>query len=299
MRWDSDALWKKAQVYMDRANQFHDDGTDFPLWSALALELLARSALTKIHPALNADPREDINLLYACGFPITSQPKSLPLHAVFLRLEKTVAGFGSVQRELCDYISLLRNDELHSAGLPFENLKESSWLPRYYEVCHVLCAHLGKSLSDLLGPEVAASAERLIAALDRRLQKSVKDRIAAHAKVFNQKSQQDRQKLQTDAEIRARHLPNGSKPHACPACNNSGALGGELIKEMKPVYEDEVLLIDQEFLAANFRCFACDLQLHNPEELAHSGIEPRFSGQRITDLHELFEPEEPDPYMNM
>jgi len=290
---------EKARIYADRANQFRHESTDFPLWSALALELLARAALTKIHPVLNADPREDANLLYACGYAVTEQPKSLALHAVFLRLEKTVPGFGKVQRELCDYISILRNDELHGGSLPFEKLKESAWLPRYYEVCKVLCTYLGKSLSDLLGPDVSHAADKLISALTKGLKKGVKDRISAHTKVFQSKDAPEKRRSVAQAARMARFLPNGSTKYACPACDSLGVLRGELIKELRPSYEDEQIIVDQEFLATEFKCSVCELNLRNPEEIAHAGIEPRFTGRRVTDLHELFEPEEPDPYMNM
>lgn len=299
MKWSTDAFWLKAKAYADRANEFSQDRSDFPLWSALALELLARAALTKIHPALNADPRDDVNLLYACGFQITEQPRSLPAHSVFLRLEKTVAGFGKVQRELCDYLALLRNDELHSADLPFESLKESKWLPRYYETCNVLCAHMGKSLEDFLGTDVATAAEKLIRALSKELESAVKSRIAAHAKGFQEKPEPERAKLRDGAQAHSQVLAYTHASQLCPACGSKGLLRGELIKELKPLYEDEALLIDQELLAVEFRCPACELVLHSPEEIAHTAIEPRFRKRRETDLHELFEADYGDEYMNM
>jgi hypothetical protein len=299
MKWDSDELWKKARLYMEKANQCRHDSTDFPLWSALALELLARAALTKIHPVLNADAREDVNVLYGCGVAVTEQPKSLPVHSVFLRLEKTVKGFGKVQRELCDYISILRNDELHSAGLPFEKLKESVWLPRYYDVCKVLCEHLCRPMEELLGDDVAKSASLIIKSLAKKALKSVKVRISAHEKVFKAKDDKERRKLRDDAENRTRFRKHGTKRHDCPACGSHGLLRGELIKELQPFYEEEHLYVDEELLAVEFKCPACELHLANPEEIAYSSIEPRFRDTRITDLHEMFEAEEEDPYMNM
>lgn len=301
MKWDSEALWRKAVLYIDRANQYKHKSTEFPFWSALALELLARAALTKTHPALNADPRDDLNLLYAFGFIRTEQPKSLAIHAVFLRLEKTVLGFGKVQRELCDYLTFLRNEELHSADLPFETLKESKWLPRYYETCQVLCGYLEKELDDLLGTEVAESARKLIGTLDKNLESIVKTKIAAHTNVFQAKSAGAQKAALEAAQRITLNNPWGpnATTHNCPACGAPGLLRGELIKEFKPIYEYESLLIDREFLAVQFSCPACDLDLKNHEEIAHSPIEPRFTRRRHTDLHELLEPEEPDPYMNM
>jgi hypothetical protein len=104
--WDSQGLWLKSKYFVDKANSFDHQSPEFPFWSSLALECLARAALTKIHPALNADPREDVNILYGFGFGLTAQPRSLPAHSVFIRLEKLVSAFGRTHRELCDFMAL-------------------------------------------------------------------------------------------------------------------------------------------------------------------------------------------------
>src|SRR5205814_1696322 len=108
-----------------------------------------------IHPVLNADPEHDgVHLLYAFGCELKGQPKSLPIHAVFLRLEKILPeSFSKPRREFCDYFSNLRNQELHTSELPFESLSEQKWLPRFYDVCAVLCKQLGKSLPELFDAE--------------------------------------------------------------------------------------------------------------------------------------------------
>jgi hypothetical protein len=163
----------------------------------------------------------------------------------------------------------------------------------------VLCGHLGKSLAELLGPEVSTSADKLIAALSKELESNVKSRIAAHAKVFLEKAASEQTKLKNEAQARSKILPHTHMSQPCPACDSIGVLRGDLIKELKPIYEDETLLIDQEFLAIEFRCTACDLVLHSPDEIAHTVIEPRFRKRRQTDLHELFEPDYGPEYENM
>jgi hypothetical protein len=56
--WDSGKLWLKAKMFIDTANEFDNESAEFAFFSSLSLECLARSALTCIHPVLNADPRE-------------------------------------------------------------------------------------------------------------------------------------------------------------------------------------------------------------------------------------------------
>jgi hypothetical protein len=297
--WDSEQMWLKAKTYIDRANDLEHSNPHFPLWSALALELLARSALTQKHPVLNADPRSDINILYACGFDVAGQPRSLPIHSVYIRLEKIMPGFGKAQRELCDFLGLLRNQELHTAELPFDNLKESKWLPRFYEVCKVLCESVGKPLRDFLGDEVGRAADQLIDALEKGTHGGVKDKISEHERLFSAKPVEEREQLQVDARAAAMRLPLGKIRERCPACGTDGIVTGTLIKELPPVYSDDRLWIDQEYIATEFDCLACDLKLRNVEELTAANLEPRFSATTETSLHDLYEPDFVSEYDNM
>src|SRR4051794_2172325 len=93
MMWDPEQYWLKARVYARRSLDDGKGDWERAFWSALALEFLARCALTSIHPALNADPRDETNLFYAFGYDIKGQPRSLPVHAVLGRLEKLVEEF--------------------------------------------------------------------------------------------------------------------------------------------------------------------------------------------------------------
>lgn len=300
-QWDTNGFWLKAKAYTERANTFGHSKSDFIFWSSLALELLARAALTHVHPALNADPQQDTNLLYAFGFEVSAQPRSLPAHSVYARLEKIVKGFEKPQRELCDFIGLLRNQELHTAELPFDDLKASKWLPRYYEVVTILCNWMGKRLSDLLGAAPAEHAEKIIATLNKEKESAVKSKIAAHAKVFAAKAPPDQDKLRANAALRMLLLDAGNTKENCPACGSMGRLQGELIRSLKPEFEEETaeLLIEEVFLADSFSCPACDLTLDNIEEIHLAGLEPTFKQTRSTDLHELFQPEHEHDYMNM
>lgn len=297
--WDSKGLWLKSKQFIDKANSCDHSSGEFPFWSALALECLARSALTKVHPALNADPRDDVNLLYAFGYPVVGQPRSLPAHSVYIRLEKIVKGFGKTQRELCDFMAILRNQHLHSSDLPYDNLKISKWLPRYYEVAKVLNEFIGKSLNDYLGPEVTVSATKHIETLSEAIKSTVKSRISDYKKKFNAKSPQERARLKGEASIAVKRLPLRAVACDCPACEGKGILKGELIKELEPVYKNEELLVDQIYLASEFRCLACELALKGLEEIAHADIEPQFTETTSTSLHDLYEPEHYFEYNNM
>ena len=297
--WDSEKLWLKAKLFIDRANEFDQASSEFAFWSALSLECLARSALTHVHPVLNADPREDLNLLYAFGFELTSKPRSLPAHAVYIRLEKVVEEFGKQHRECCDFVALLRNAYLHTSQLPYENLATSKWLPRYYDTVNVLNSFVRKEMSDFLGPEVAGSATELILALNEERLGAVKSKIAAHAKVFEEKSEEDRAKLLQAEEILAPTLKLGEVVRSCPSCGGSGILSGDKVKEFPEKYQDEELTVDVQYLATHFRCASCGLVLKGVEEIVHAGLSTHFLGSTSTSLHDLYEPEYYQEYDNM
>jgi hypothetical protein len=298
--WDSSGLWAKAKHFTDLASEHGHSSADFALFSALGLECLARAALTKVHPALNADPREDVNLLYGFGFNVTAKPRALPAHSVYLRLEKIIEEFQKSHRELCEFLSLQRNAHLHSADLPFENLSPSKWLPRYYDTVAVLNTYLGKSLKDFVGIEAASAALELVKSLNEEIMKSVKDKISAHQKVWHAKSEADQKALSQTAEsATAIYLGWGNVVRPCPVCGSNGTLSGTEIKEFPEKYEDEELTVDVQFIASGFKCVACGFQLKGAEEIAHSSLDTHFIATRSTSLHELYQPEHYREYDNM
>ncbi|GGY11266.1 hypothetical protein GCM10007160_42850 [Litchfieldella qijiaojingensis] len=297
--WDSEGLWAKGKHFTDIAGENEQSSVEFALFSALGLECLARAALTKVHPALNADPREDVNVLYGFGFNVTAKPKSLPAHSVYLRLEKIIDDFQRTHRELCEFMALQRNAHLHSADLPFDNLSPVKWLPRYYDTVSILNEFLGKTLEDFVGVEAATAATELIKSLDEQVMKNVRTKSAAHAKVWEEKSSQEQAALVQAALSATVHLGWGEVMRECPVCGSNGTLSGSQVKEFQEKYEDEELLVDVQFLASDFKCSACGLHLKGTEEIAHTTLDTHFIETRSTSLHELYEPEHFLEYDNM
>jgi hypothetical protein len=297
--WDSTGLWAKAKHFSDIANENGQSSANFALYCSLSLECLARSALTQIHPALNADPREDSNVLYAFGFELTAKPRSLPAHSVYIRVEKIVDGFQKQHRELCEFLALLRNAHLHTAELPFENLAPNKWLPRYYDTIKVLNEQLGRTLEEFVGTEAASEAEELIESLNEEVLKSVKNRCAAHAAVWADKGQEERAKLEQEAKSAANLHGWGQITCPCPACGCDGVLTGTKVKEFPERYEDEELLMDVEFLASEYKCVACGLSLKGAQQIAHTQLDMHFTDTQATSLRALYEPEHYLEYDNM
>lgn len=297
--WDSNGLWAKAKYFTDIANTSDQSSVSFALYCSLGLECLARAALTKIHPALNADPREDVNLLYGFGFELTAKPRSLPAHSVYIRVEKVVDAFHKPHREVCEFLALLRNAHLHSADLPFANLAPNKWLPRYYDTVTVLNEHLGRTIEEFVGVEGASEAEELVKSLNADVLKSVKSRCAAHANVWAGKDQDEQAALAQAAKSATSRVEWGQVVRPCPACGCDGALTGTKVKELPERYEDEELLMDVQFLASEYKCVACGLNLKGAQQIAHTPLDMHFTDTQSTSLHDLYEPEHYLEYDNM
>jgi hypothetical protein len=297
--WDSDQLWLKAKLFADQANEHDQGSSEFAFNSSLALECLARAALTHVHPALNADPRDDKNLLYGFGIDVKGTPRSLPAHSVYIRLEKIVDGFGRPQRELCDFVALQRNAYLHTADLPYDNLSPKKWLPRYYETVNVLAEFLGQTLDAFVGQETAVAARGLIASLNEATIKAAKSKISACKQVWEMKGEEEKQQLRQTAKSATAFPGWGNNAVDCPACGSIGTLSGEAVKEFPEKYDDGELLMDVEFMAIGFRCVACGLSLKGVEEIAHADLDTHFVETTSTSLHDLYEPDYYREYDNM
>jgi|SRR5208282_197134 len=296
--WESEGLWKKAKLFMDYANEHDHASPEFAFFAALAIECLGRSALTKVHPVLNADPRDDANVLYACGYSF-AKPRSLPAHSVYLRLEKVIDPFQKHHRELCEFVALQRNAHVHTADLPYENLGTGKWLARFYDTIAVLHGFLGKSLEQFLGKDGAGMAAELIKTLNEGVVASVKVKISAHKKMFEAKKEDEREKL-LDAASSIFAMPRYNEyACTCPACGGQGKLTGTRFKELPEQYSDGELLMDVEYVSTSFQCKVCELLLASIEEIAHAGLPTHFKKIESTSLHDLYEPEHYQEYDNM
>ena len=296
--WDTEGLWKKAKLFMDRANEHDHASSEFAFYAALALECLGRSALTKVHPVLNADPRDDANVLYACGYSF-AKPRSLPAHSVYLRLEKIIDTFQKQHRELCEFLALQRNAHVHTADLPYENLGTAKWLARFYDTIAVLHEFLGKPLDHFLGKEGASMAAEIVKTLNEAVVSAVKGKITAHNKVFEAKPADEKKKL-LDATSSVLALPSYNQyTCTCPACGAQGMLTGTRFKELPEQYSDGELYNEVEYLSTTFQCKACELSLGSIEEIAHAGLPTHFKKMESTSLHDLYEPRHYQEYDNM
>ena len=300
MDWDPESLWLKSRIFVDRATHYTPDHALHAFWSSLALEMPARAALSHVHPTLLADPRNPNSLFYALGLPTSEQPRSIPAHSVYARLKGIIPEFGDEEKELCESLSLRRNKELHTASEPFVAVEQREWIPGYYATCGVLCTHLGKSLADYFGQERATVAQEWIEAMRAGKESDVLSRIKKYRNKFEKMNSEEQEKTRTAAKIAVTMVQSpGTIVQECPACSGDAVLHGDLTREESPRFVGGKILVRQHFVSRDLRCGICGLSIEGRSEIVHTKVDIQFTRERNATLHEMFEEDLIDGYMNM
>ncbi|BBB08716.1 hypothetical protein [Sphingopyxis sp. EG6] len=293
LTWDAQALYDKAERFVQQAHELAKDSWDYALWTSLSLELLARAALSNVHPALLAEAdRNASNLISALGFePVDKfSPKSIQISEVFRRLRTLLPNFQPEHESFGVLHTGRRNMELHSGDLAFDGIKGSSWQPRYYDTCSVLLESMGLSLTDFVGAAEAKAADALIAAAADKSAMAVKGEVEAHRKVWEAKGDAERAKLIAQSELWAsRHTGHRVE---CPACGSPSLVFGEPVAAATRTLADDIIIDRQEHLPTHFECVACGLRINNLSRLAVVGIADRFTNTQEYDAAQFYAPEE-------
>ena len=137
--WDHNALLLKTRLFLNHAMDPEEPRTfdERALWASLALELLAKAALSRVSPLLIASPNEEgNNILVASGL-VQGEARftSVQAHTLFSRCAKAFKPFNAEEARA---IANARNDYLHGAAPTFTVIPESAWWPRYWAQAHIL-----------------------------------------------------------------------------------------------------------------------------------------------------------------
>lgn len=271
--WSKEALLAKAKVFAESMSENDDTAWKFGLWSALTLEMLVRSAVASISPALLADGQDWANVLYGLGGQ-PKRPKFVPKSATITELlgraEDLIPNFSREHSNFCASHFSRRNSEVHTGSYPFENLGSSSWLPMFYSVCEVLLAGIGATLESLFGTDGAKIARENIEALRDETAKSVNGTINAHKTVWEQKNDEERELAKSQAETASlRHYGHRVD---CPACCSTALLQGSPSGEAKRSVDGDGISERQVMRPETFSCIACGLKISGFSKLLAAGM---------------------------
>lgn len=297
MPYDSEGLWLKSRLFINRAMDTAVEFEEAAFWACCALELLGKSALSRVSPLLIALPTDDgTSLLVASGAVegadsfVTIQAK-----AVWARCGRAFKQFNVPEAKV---LSLGRNAYIHSADIGFDVIPPADWWPRFWALAHVLIAHCDKVVEDYVGAARAVVVEEHLetnrANRDRRL-KSLIENAQLRLRLHLSNSMAGRMQIDWDRFENTASSWSYRSSHECPACGNGADIGGEEILDRELVrasYDDPdphvTLVIATEELA----CESCHLILGEADLLERAEVDLSFEAEgSLEDVAELFEEE--------
>jgi hypothetical protein len=134
-----EALYNKSRVFMRRGLRANQGGDldEYQLWASLALELLGKSALAKVHPTLIADPTHFQSLFAACGVHLSPDVKTISAKTLFERLSHLIRDFDTRTHKICEQMATRRNADLHSGEAPFAAMSPEAWEKGFWYAAHL------------------------------------------------------------------------------------------------------------------------------------------------------------------
>jgi hypothetical protein len=278
MSWQRDHLWAKSVLFMSRAVAEDREDETFGLWAAMGLELLARASVSKVSPLLLAEPEKDQrNVLHALGFG-SGSPKSIATTQVLLLCRTFIPEFTEDELKASSALVNRRNDELHTGEAAFASFPTQSWLPGFYRCCKVLSEFQGETLDTLFGEEEAKAALEILHKCEENVLGKVKSLIAAHARVFAGKDNNERTRLASEAEKQGLILAcHGHHRVKCPSCDSIATVQGDAFGGERIEHGDGTITVRQSVLPTRFACSACELKLSGYAELLAAGVADHFT----------------------
>lgn len=292
--WDPEALYLKAERYVQHMSTYDSDAWEYALWASLSLEFLGRAALANVSPALLAETDKGWSSLYhALGFTPTEErfaPKSIAISEVFRRLTAILPDFTKEHESFGILHTGRRNTELHSGQPAFDGIKGSVWQPRFYQTCKILLTSMGMNLRDFVGENEAGVAEQLITAAADDSAKAVKGDVEAHKKVWLGKGDDERATQSAQATLWASR--QAGHRVECPACASQALVVGEPVTAPIQRLNDGEITETQEYLPNRFECIACGLKIAGLSRLAVVDLSDRYKKTMVYDAAEYYAPED-------
>lgn len=280
MSWEREALWSKSKLFFEKAFTEDREELYFGLWCAMGLELLSRSAVSKVSPTLLADPDKDQqNLLHALNLgSAKSKRKSVATNQVLQLCQTLITDFTESNFIQASAIINRRNEELHSGGAAFTEYPTQQWIGGFFKCCKILAEFQEESLISLFGEDIEKEATILLTEVEQEVLGKTKATIAAHKRVFDAKDESDKTSLIEEAEKKGEQLSHmGYHRVKCPSCGSVATVQGETYgKDIIEHNEDEIL-VRQSVLPTKFSCTACELKMNGYGALKAADLADHFT----------------------
>lgn len=286
-----DALLAKSCLYAQRALHAKGDNQAdaYQLWAALALELLGKASLARIHPSLIVETANPNSLLEANGISTGTVVRTVDANIVFARLKHTVPHFGTPIAEACRSLATRRNAELHSGHAAFSGMPLEAWEGDFWSAAQLILTSMKLDLDAWLGADSRVPLE-LLQHVQHVKREAARRRVNHAAMMFEEKpgggkrSKKEKEDIRNaskmihwwDCKDKFRYLLNKVWNIQCPACKCIAFVGGDMISEelvddqshAEPGWE----VVEREYLPVEFFCSTCGLSLVGEEALDEVGL---------------------------
>ncbi|WP_045821455.1 hypothetical protein [Williamsia herbipolensis] len=295
--YDYEALWLKAKMFLNRAMDPDDTTRSFDeraLMATFALELLAKSALSRTSPVLIAEPTEDgSNLLVATGL-LSGEAQFITVRAktIYSRCQKAFRPFNADE---AGQFTAARNSYIHSGTAQFTNIPEDGWWPKFWRLALILNTATDHDLEELVGDDRLTTVNTHLERNKKRIEhqaemllENAKTRLAQHrAGVL-------------PARVAKQWAPGRDRTAGlqyqdactCPACEGRGVVEGDDVNESRvDTYQvskyDYESVVELTVFPDYFSCWDCGLVLDSFELLEQVGLEEPFTTEgELDDLRE-------------
>jgi len=276
--------------------QADNDTEEYQLWASLALELLGKAALAKVHPALVPDPLHYQSLFAACGRQLSPDIKTITAKTLFERLRHIDKSFDSRHQKFCEQMAIRRNSELHSGESPFSGMSAEAWEREYWGAVATVVSMQDETLESWLGSENSKTPAKIIEQGEEALQWVVKHRVRRCKEDFEKTYQDPKRReavIEESKTLRWNDLTwEGSSRHECPACRSSGFVGGtmwqeEVVATEPASYETDehgdkhfyspMETVEKTYSIEGFECPACKLHLYGTKEISAADMPEDFT----------------------
>lgn len=289
---ERDALYAKSRLYIGRGlrAQAAEDTEEYQLWASLALELLGKAALAKVHPALIADPTHYQSLFAACGRQLSPDIKTITAKTLFERLSHIEKAFDSRHQKFCEQITIRRNAELHSGESPFSGMVAEAWEREFWGATEVVLKMQGESLESWLGAEDSKTPATILEQAEDAMQWAVKHRIERCKQDFESKNQDPKRRSQILEDTKqfrywewpfTRMVGEGIDKAECPACKatgmRSGSLWNEEVSDDQNPDDPTTEFVDLTYVTEDFLCPTCGLRLFGAKEVQAGGLSEEYT----------------------
>jgi hypothetical protein len=155
----------------------------------------------------------------------------------------------------------------------------------------------GETLKSLFGEDIQKEADIVLAEVAEEILGKTKSLIASHKKVFDNKEEKERIRLNEEAQKNSEKL--ASKGHhriKCPACECTATILGDPFGKDNIEHRDGEIIVKQSILPTKFDCIACELKLKGYSALSAAGIGNYYTRRTTYSPEDYYDMINPDDY---